>query len=324
MSDSPKSGWDKADILLKPLGGIVAGLAVAWLGFQGRAVLEARQRAESKSQLYAQLMSSREQADSSLRQSMFTTIIDEFLVSPSEDKRSLPEGKSKALDDYEREVLKLEVLAYNFHDALDLAPLFKDVYRRLADDTSAENLDFDQDSREALIKRLEKVAREVTDKQIAALGDSGAVHRIGIDLEEFEEVRFMPRVIDQVLHGRDSGSQGAQLTGKSFSVDIVEVDRERKEVLVRMTAWPLDESGAVTEESLVDLLFHVGFFDFPMIDNTRLGGGERCAVVLDGFTDYSASLALVYFPGSRASLKEKPFYDEIIDTTLRFQVPNGR
>lgn len=36
------------------------------------------------------------------------------------------------------------------------------------------------------------------------------------------------------------------------------------------------------------------------------------AVVLRRWTEGSAELALAYFPGSRASLKDKVYYDEVV------------
>lgn len=59
--------------------------------------------------------------------------------------------------------------------------------------------------------------------------------------------------------------------------------------------------------------FSVGYFDFPMIDNTRLSNGQRFAIVLNELDTRSAHITLVCFPGSYASLKDKPYYDEIID-----------
>jgi len=54
--------------------------------------------------------------------------------------------------------------------------------------------------------------------------------------------------------------------------------------------------------------------DLPMIDNTRLSHGERCAVSLTQLTTTppTVQMAIAYFPGSRASLKDKPYYDEVI------------
>ena len=49
-----------------------------------------------------------------------------------------------------------------------------------------------------------------------------------------------------------------------------------------------------------------------MIDNTRLAGDQRCAVVLNAFEEERADVTLIYFPGSRASLKEKLFYEDVI------------
>ena len=67
----------------------------------------------------------------------------------------------------------------------------------------------------------------------------------------------------------------------------------------------------------IDTNFIVGLFDFPMIDNTRLSGGERTAVSLTALNPSVVSVALTYFPASRASLKDKPYYDEVIRDLVR-------
>jgi len=59
--------------------------------------------------------------------------------------------------------------------------------------------------------------------------------------------------------------------------------------------------------------FHVNYYDFPMIDNTRLSNDQRAAVVVNQINDAGADLTVVYFPGSYASLKEKVSYDEVVD-----------
>ena len=84
---------------------------------------------------------------------------------------------------------------------------------------------------------------------------------------------------------------------------------------IRLAARPLDGAGGEGEE--IVSVFWVGFYDFPMIDNTRLYNGSRAAVVLREWTDGDgARLALAYFPSSRASLKDKPFYDEVIEELM--------
>jgi hypothetical protein len=53
-----------------------------------------------------------------------------------------------------------------------------------------------------------------------------------------------------------------------------------------------------------------------MIDNSRLLDSQRCAVVLNAFSEQSADITLVLFPGAYASLKEKPYYNEVIESVL--------
>ena len=49
-----------------------------------------------------------------------------------------------------------------------------------------------------------------------------------------------------------------------------------------------------------------------MIDNTRLSNDQRVSMVLTNLNNAGAGLSIVYFPGSRASLREKPYYEEIL------------
>src|SRR5258705_1984076 len=118
MSAGSKDFWDKVAVLLSPLGGLLTALAVAFVGMKGSQVLDRRQAAETNARLYSELMSRREEAESSLRKDMFVSIIQPFL-----------QPRAGELD---TRVLNLELLAVNFHDSLDLKPLFLDLQRRLA------------------------------------------------------------------------------------------------------------------------------------------------------------------------------------------------
>ena len=99
----------------------------------------------------------------------------------------------------------------------------------------------------------------------------------------------------------------------TFSIDVLAVDRENRELRIGLTIeTPDPEQGRRTKVAT----FGVSYFDFPMIDNTRLLGGQRCSVVLNSFSEQSADITLVLFPGAYASLKEKPYYNEVIESVL--------
>jgi hypothetical protein len=67
-----------------------------------------------------------------------------------------------------------------------------------------------------------------------------------------------------------------------------------------------------------------------MIDNTRLKNDMRLAVVLNSLVSenrfnnsgrvagksYRIELKAIYFPGSRSSLKEQPYFDDIVSKLL--------
>lgn len=64
--------------------------------------------------------------------------------------------------------------------------------------------------------------------------------------------------------------------------------------------------------------FWLGYFDFPLAENSFLSSKERYAVVLDKIdrTKQQAHISLLYFPASYAGLKEKSFYQQKLISTL--------
>ena len=301
-----KDRWDKIDILLKPVGGLFTGIALAVVGYFTTNMLEQQQAEqtnrltqqqaeETNRRLYTEIMSSREKADSDLRKEMFNSIIKAFL-DPA--KASLTE-----------KVLALELLAYNFHDVLDLSPLFKHVAKVIEESTL--------DNRASLNSQLERVAGEIIDKQLASLADGGVLVPLSVDFKTVEEkghqeldYRHFPIRIDR-----------PELPGQRYIfVEVLEVFEDTREIKVRLESGRpqnANDPDALLETD-IDIAFKVGFFDFPMIDNTRVSHSQRIGIALTRWSENnSAELSLVYFPGSRASLKEKPYYDEVIEQLKR-------
>lgn len=278
--DKPKDGWDKLAIILHPVGGLLTALAVTAVGVIGSQVLNHRQAIDTNARLYSELMSRREESESSLRKDMFVSIIQTFL--------------KPGAGDVDTKVLNLELLAYNFHESLNLKPLFLDIARRL----DAPNLK----DRDLYRGRVNRVAREITAKQMFALEGHGKSFRRTVDLDEV----------------RSKGRSGVALDGEPIAIDgkscdvslyILEADQEQQQLRVR-----LEVKAPETSQDLVDTRaeFYLGWYDFPMIDNTRLANGLRCAVTLSNFSPAMADLTTVCFPGEYASLKDRPYYDEVI------------
>jgi hypothetical protein len=65
MTKKTRDGWDKLDIILKFAGGVMTALAVALVGLMGSRYLAEQQDIETNTRLYTELMSRREEADTS-------------------------------------------------------------------------------------------------------------------------------------------------------------------------------------------------------------------------------------------------------------------
>lgn len=306
-----KTKWDKADVILKPVGGLLTALAVAAFGFFGSQFLanqqkkdaetrERLQRNDTNARLFAELITKREEADSLLRKDMFNSIIGTFLKPGSSS--------------LEEKVLKLELLSYNFHEALDLGPLFKDVYMEIADAKKS--------GYEKYVMRLERAARDVAAKQVEALEEGGGKLDGMIDFRELDEHPEGITVLDGTLKLQPEGAleSDVALQDRTFTLEALLSDVKKREVRLKLRVRTPGQTRTVGAQNTdASFVFWLSSFDFPLIDNIRLSHGQRCAVVFRTFEDESAQITLVYFPGSKASLKEKPYYDDVVRDLLSGQ-----
>jgi len=292
MPEEPKrkrDTWEKVDILMRPMGGLLTAGAITLLGFITSSALNQRQTTDTNTRLYTELMSRREESESALRKDMCVSIINSF-VNP----RDTGLGPS---------VLNLEMLAYNFHESLNLKPLFEEMRRRVVRARAEAQTPEAQAENEAYLERLQSMAREIVRRQMIVLEGVGKRFDRTIDLSDDPGgTSLEPAAL--TLDGVET----------TFGIDILDVDPENREIRIGLNIeTPDPEQGRQTKMAT----FGVSYFDFPMIDNTRLLGGQRCSVVLNNMSEQSADITLVLFPGSYASLKEKPYYNEVIESVLK-------
>lgn len=279
--DRPRDNWDKLEVLLHPVGGLFTALAVACVGFFGSQMLDRRQAAETNARLYSEIMSRREESETSLRKDMLVSVVQSYLQPHSAELGT--------------RVLNVELLAYNFHESINLKPLFLDLARQIRESRDVHAADWSA--------RVQRLAREIASKQSFTLEARGASFRRSFDFGEMlENNSSLP------LDPEDVTIEGIVST---IAIRVLKIDAVESQIRMRLevtTPRPNQEALVTRTE------FSVGFYDLPMIDNTRLSTGQRCAVTLANFSrkDRHADLAVVCFPGEYASLKDRPYYDEVV------------
>ena len=297
------------------------------LGFVFNASLASRQTDDSRMRLYTEMMGRREQSDTDLRRGMFTSILDTFMSKDPKLRRD---------QQLRQQVLNLELLAYNFHESLDIGPLFKDVGSRIPDEKEGPNAQLRQ--------RLEKVAQEVIGRQLTLVSDTGTVETgdaLPEKIADFQAyLTFGSHMVSDPAMRPGEGVPRLCLSMNSadgvrhyrqFRLEIIGIDPRSRELEVQLYVSQVLNEAECQRADLdrngireIDTNFSVGLFDFPMIDNTRLTHNERCAVSLTALTPKVLKIGLAYFSASRAGLKDKPYYDEMVTDLLRRRQPSGQ
>jgi hypothetical protein len=332
--EDSKDRWEKADIILRPVGALITALTIAFVSYAASNYLSKNQEKEAKTKLYTELMTKREDSESALRKDMFNSIMNNIL----KDKESV------SLDE---KILQLELLTYNFHESLNLMPLFEYLSRRINEETK------DPAVRKAYKYRLVKMSRAIISKQLSSLEavskpipftfqdtlftykKSTAYLKDGAYREQIDDL------IEQnsaALNGRENFCtfSDSVFNKKKFDslqhvirIKILEYDTGNTAVRVRLTIQTRYPGQPAIPEITRQTEFIVNYFEFPMIDNTRLENDMRLAVVLNSMGSETGmnksglpvktnriELKVIYFPGSRSSLKEKPYFDDIVSKLL--------
>ena len=106
-----------------------------------------------------------------------------------------------------------------------------------------------------------------------------------------------------------------------IGIRVLSFDKDQEQLLVRLEVKAPEGHPEIPDTRAT---FNVGYFDFPVIDNTRLSNGLRCAVTLTNFSaGVAADLTTVCFPGEYASLKDRPYYDEVIQKLREANADDG-
>ena len=168
-------------------------------------------------------------------------------------------------------MLNLELLVYNFHESLNLKPLFLHLARLIRE--SPQRADY--------VARLNRVAEEVTKKQMLVIEEGGATFDAAVDGKSLSLLGPDGQSHVPFL-ARDLSVDGI---GRNFRLEVLGFDKANEQIQLRVTVRTAVPTGSET----ISTEFWLGHFDFPMIDNTRLPHDQRLAVVLNNFDAHARS-----------------------------------
>lgn len=240
---------------------------------------------ENQFRLYTELLSKREEADMAVRQGIFDKVFDKYLQ---------PDN-----GDVDTRLVGLELMAANFHESVDISPLFWQLDRRVSKEREGPE-------RQAALKELERISGVVKARQIEGLEIAGRKTEIAFDLavppeklRNFTCVWRLPRV---------PGDGGEKHPKRRFDVGLIKGDLDGRRLQLQLSYS--DPGGGDTRQVLV----WSSLYDFPLMNFTRISDQERVAIVLTRLDpeSMSATVTLVYYPSSRSGTKDKPYIDDVI------------
>lgn len=274
--------WWSGDNVKWLIATLAIPVALAFVSYQYERASSARAAVEARLRLYTELLNKREEADTGVRKGIFDRVLDTYLK---------PQG-----EDLQHKLVALELLALNFHDSLDLSPLFWQLERQVVQEPAPRKAEF--------LEQLDRIARAVKDRQVELLEVVGAKRDGSVDFEELGKAS-VPLFDEKLAFEDPDPLANRQTLTRSFKAEVIEHDAARHRVLVR------------AQDEKTQWVFWVDPFDFPMVNFVRLSKSERFTVVLRTYRPQTAQLTFIYYPSSRGGIKDKPFLDEVISDLRR-------
>jgi hypothetical protein len=269
---------------------IPAALAFVAHGYQQSQA--ERQINDARLRLYTELLSKREEADTAVRRGIFDKVLERYLAPGDQGLQA--------------KLVALELLATNFHDSLDLSPLFWQIGREV--ERAPKN------ERTSLSHELMRIADGVKDRQISGLelgsGAQGQASKLaGLRLDALTTENGKPDIdADFSFPDPDPFAPRGRTLTRHLKLWITAHDAPRRRV------WAIVDARANQGEKDQRWVFWIDTFDFPMVNFTRVSRSERFTVVLQEYEPESvkAKVRLIYFPSARVGAKDKPFIDDVI------------
>ncbi|MCP4547270.1 MAG: hypothetical protein GY835_12495 [bacterium] len=145
---------------------------------------------DSRLRLYSELISQRENSESKMRIDMLNTLMGNFFKSKADQSTDSTMSIDYTLKTIDEDILQLELITYNFHESLQLSPLFHSVNRKLIGLKSRKDSEDRLDEITAMNKRLLNLARKVISKQVETLQGHGDVQKYKLSISDYRTGRW--------------------------------------------------------------------------------------------------------------------------------------
>jgi hypothetical protein len=275
------------------------------------------------------IQSQREQAESQLRASMFSSLI--APISGPQTDKPMP---------VDREVILTELLALNFNENFEMKPLMEDANKRLAAEYAAKSTKDGDDPREALWT----IARRISERQRASIArewsssesaKSSGWLGLGAYLPSWitsantasQVCQFYTLNLDQRTDRHDepvaadstcvaSAAFGDIVHLKSpdgnYTLRMVAVHPNFDDQTIKISAQPFLSVQTTPKTTDTQFNFTLDWLDLPLTDNTMLSDGNRFAVYIRSFYDQTVVLTVMWFPKGYFTPRERPLnYNEV-------------
>ena len=268
---------DWIDILAKLLPGIGAIIAGIFIPL----VIHINAERSRNNQLYTEIVSKREMADTELRAKMFENLIKCFFGDISQQRTN------------KEKLTLLRLLALNFHEFFDLKPLFEELEAELEKEYKY---------------KLREIAKEIASKQEAMLSHIKEGIVFERTLYKGKENGIIVPPIDQNAY-----------RGHRLGITVTEIGQNDAYVYVKIYVIDIPE-GVKNVGDTAEVSFELSFYDMPFIDNTKLFNATRFAITLkdivwdenDKSKRKAARIKIIFFPESYMSSRDRPYLDEML------------
>lgn len=319
---------------------IIGAISIPIIGLVVSGLLHFNAEKNRRVQLFAEIMSRRESADSDIRASMFNTLMKEYLGGLSSDNQ----GKDN-IDYLCKKVVFLNLLLSNFQEYFNARPLFEDLYKRIKELEKESSMEKESKKLKALGNDLIKMSKSTAKKQEIMLSRIGVTKTVQLkkngtkcvllydpnaDGLKIEGKNGELRDLDENCYGKcrdingdytisdEKENQEIINDGKAYyAIEITLEDIKEDEVAVKIALYrDYFKDGVYALRRFVrdGIEFGVSYFDLPYMDNTRLFDGSRFALILrDIPSENWGELEVITFREEFMSLRDRPLFENMLN-----------